>query len=68
MMTTYERGKIEGQRELVLWMLEKTFGPVTAKVKEHVATLAPEKLRPLLLDIVNGVPLSELHLEDEPST
>jgi hypothetical protein len=33
MITTHERGKIAGQREIVLKLLEKEFGPPSAELR-----------------------------------
>ena len=68
MITTYERGKIEGKieerRELALLQLEAKFAPLAAEVVQRVAALSPEQLRQLLLDLVKGSSLQELHLAD----
>jgi hypothetical protein len=64
MMTTYERGKLEGHRETMLLPLETKFGPLSATVKERVEALSPEQLRQLQLDFVKAQSLKELHLED----
>jgi flagellar biosynthesis/type III secretory pathway protein FliH len=78
--TTYERGKSEGKaegkaegraegraeerRETALLLLEAKFGSLAPAVRERVATLSPEQLRQLLLDLVKSQSLQELHLED----
>jgi hypothetical protein len=64
MITTYERGRIEERRELSLLQLEAKFGPLSPEIKQRVAALSPEQLRQLLLDLVKGQSLKELHLED----
>ncbi len=68
MITTYERGKIEGkiegQREMTLLLLEAKFGLLSPEVKQRVEALSAEPMRRLLLDIVNAPSLKELHLED----
>jgi hypothetical protein len=64
MITTFERGKIEGCREMALLMLEAKFGPLSAEVKQRLETLSPEELRQLALDLMKGQSLKELHLED----
>jgi hypothetical protein len=64
MITTYERGKIEGRREMALLQLEAKFGPLAPGIKQRVEALSPEQLRQLLLDLVKGQSLKELHLED----
>jgi hypothetical protein len=68
MITTYERGKIEGriegQRQTALLLLEAKFAPLTSEVKQRVEALSPEQLHQLLLDFVKAQSLRELHLED----
>ena len=71
MITTYERGKIEGrmegrvegQRETALLLLEAKFGPLAPEVKQQVEALPSEQLRQVLLDLVKAQSLKELHLE-----
>ena len=64
MITTYERGKIEGRRETALMLLEAKFGPVSSAIKQRVEALTAEQLSQLLLDFAKGQSLEELHLED----
>jgi hypothetical protein len=64
MITTYERGKMEGQRETALLLLEKRFGTLSALAKQRLDALTPEQLRQLLLDLFEGRSLQELHLVD----
>jgi hypothetical protein len=64
MITTYERGIIEGQRKMALLQLEAKFGPLSPAVKQRVEALSPEQLTQLLLDFARGQALKELHLED----
>ena len=64
MLTTYERGKIEGQRTMVLLQLETKFGSLSATVKQRVEALSPESLHQLVLDLLDAQSLKELHLED----
>ena len=64
MITTYERGKIEGLREVALLQLEEKFRPLTDEVKQRVAALTVEQLRQLLLDLVKPLSLKDLHLQD----
>src|SRR5262249_30432569 len=54
MMTTHERGKIEGRREMALRLLEARFGPLPPDVKQRVEALDPEQLRPLPLDFAKA--------------
>ena len=63
-MTTYERGKLEGARLVAQLQLEKKFGPLAAAVKQRVESLSAEQLQQLLLDLIDGRSLKELHLED----
>jgi hypothetical protein len=64
MITTYERGRLEGRRETALLQLEEKFGPLTAQVKQRVEALSPEDLRQLVLALVKSQSLKELRLED----
>jgi hypothetical protein len=64
MMTTYERGILQGQRQTALLLLEAKFGPLSPAVKQRVEALAPEQLHQLLLDLVKAQSLEELHLVD----
>jgi Domain of unknown function (DUF4351) len=63
MITTYERGKIDGRRETALLLLEAKFGPLSPEVKQRVDGLSPEQLCQVLLDLVKAQSLKELHLE-----
>jgi hypothetical protein len=66
MVTTYERGKIEGKieglRETALMLLEKKFGPLPAGVKQRIESLSLEELHHLLSDLIGSQSLKELHL------
>ena len=69
MVTTYERGKLEGklegQRETALLQLQAKFGPLSAEEKRRVESMSPEQLRQLLLGLMNSPSsLKELCLED----
>ncbi len=64
MMTTFERGHIEGERKMALLLLEEKFGPLPPTVKERVAALSPEQLHQLMRDFVKAQTLKELNLED----
>jgi hypothetical protein len=68
MITTYERGKIdgliEGQRQMALWQLEAKFGPLAPAVRQRVEALSADQLRQVLIDFAKGRSLKELRLED----
>ena len=64
MITTYERGKIAGQLEMTLWLLETKFGPLPPEVKNRVEALSPEQLRQLILERDKAQSLKELGLQD----
>src|SRR5947209_2337190 len=49
-ITTYERGILEGERRSALRMLEAKFGPLSAEVKQRLEALSPEALAQLQLD------------------
>ncbi|MCI0463261.1 MAG: DUF4351 domain-containing protein, partial [Gemmataceae bacterium] len=63
MITTYERGKIAGQREMVLLLLETKLGPVSPEIKQRVEALSPEELRQLFLNLMKGQSLKEVGWE-----
>jgi hypothetical protein len=63
-ITTYERGRNEGRREMTLLLLEAKFGPLSPAAKQRVEALSPEQLRQLGLDLVKDLSLKDLHLED----
>jgi len=66
MVTTYERGKVEGKveerRDNALLLLETRFGPVAEEVRNRLAKLAPDQLRQVLLELVKAKSLSEVTL------
>jgi hypothetical protein len=68
MITTYERGKIEGRiegrRETALLLLEAKFSPLSPEVKQRVEALSSEQLSQVLLDLVKTHSLKDLHLEN----
>jgi hypothetical protein len=64
MITTYERGIIQGQRTSTLRLLEAKFGALPVEVKQRVEALAPDDLRRLQLDLLQPKSLKELGLED----
>jgi hypothetical protein len=68
MITTYERGKIEGRveelRDTALLLLEAKFGQISSDVMQRVKSLSAEQLRQLLVDLVKAQSLPELHLQD----
>lgn len=64
MITTYERGKIAGQREMVLRQLQVKFGPLSAAIRERVESLSPEELDHLAVELLQPRSLKELGLED----
>jgi hypothetical protein len=64
MITTYERGILQGRRETALMQLETQFGPLSSAVRQRVDARTDEELRQLLLDILKAQSLRELRLED----
>ncbi len=64
MMTTYERGILQGEQRSALRMLEAKFGPLSAGVKQRVEALSPEELAQLQTDLLQAQSLKELRLED----
>ncbi len=63
MITTYERGKIAERREMVLFLLETQFGPLSPEIKQRVEAIPPENLRQVILNLMKGQSLKELGLE-----
>jgi hypothetical protein len=63
MITTYERGMIQGERRFALRQLEARFGPLTPEVKQRVEALSPQELEQLALDLIKAQSLKELRLE-----
>jgi hypothetical protein len=64
MITTYERGILQGERRSALRLLEAKFGPLSAAVRERVEALSPQELAQLQLDLLKAQSLRELGLED----
>jgi hypothetical protein len=64
MITTYERGILQGQRRAALRLLESKFGSLSPEVKQRVEVLSPEQLDQLFQDFVKSESLKELGLED----
>ena len=64
MLTTYERGIIEGRREVALLLLEAKFGPLSPEVKQKVQGFTSEQLIQLAIDIIKGKAFQELRLAD----
>ena len=64
MITTYERGKIAGERELTLRQLEAKFAPLSRIVRQRVEALSVEELQQLGVDLLKANSLKELRLED----
>jgi hypothetical protein len=63
-ITTYERGILQGERRSALRQLEAKFGLLSAEVKPRVEALPPEELAQLQLDLLKAESLKELHLQD----
>jgi hypothetical protein len=64
MITTYERGKIEGRRELLLQQLEAKFGALSAAVRQRVESQPLEELQHLGVELMKAQSLKELRRED----
>jgi hypothetical protein len=64
MITTFERGKMTGQRELALLQLQAKFGPLSPLVRQRVEALSAEDLRQLALNVLKAQSLQELGLEN----
>ena len=64
MITTYERGILQGERKSALRQLEAKFGPLSPEVKQRVEALSPDGLAQLQLDLLKAQSLKELRLDD----
>jgi hypothetical protein len=68
MMTTFERGKVEGKveeiREIVVLQLEAKFGALSSAVQQQIASWSYEALRKLPVQLLHAKALRELGLED----
>ena len=64
MITTYERGILQGERKSALRLLEAKFGPLSPEVKQRVEALSPEGLAQLQLALLKAQSLKELRLDD----
>jgi hypothetical protein len=63
MITTYERGKIAGQRETILEQLEAKFGELSPEVKRRFEALSPDQLRQVQFGLLKEESLKALGLE-----
>jgi hypothetical protein len=64
MITTYERGILQGERRSALRQLEAKFGPLSQEVRQKVEALEPEALAQLQIDLLRAQSLQELRLQD----
>src|SRR5262249_21337767 len=64
MITTYERGILQGEQRSALRQLAAKFGPLPPEVKQRVEALAPESLAQLQIDLLKAQSLKELCLQD----
>jgi hypothetical protein len=64
MITTYERGILQGERNMALRQLELKFGPLPPAVKQRVESLSAEELSQLGLNLIKAQSLKELGLQD----
>jgi hypothetical protein len=64
MITTYERGIIQGERRMALKLLEGKLGPLQPQVRQRIESLPSEELEQLLLNLMKGQSLKGLGLED----
>jgi hypothetical protein len=64
MITTYERGKMAGQFEMAVLLLEAKFGTLPEPIKQRVEALSPDELRQLPKKILQAETLKELGLAD----
>jgi hypothetical protein len=64
MMTTYERGMLAGQRELVLLFLADKFGALPPEVRKQVETSSSRELEQIVHAAWTGQPLQERGLTE----
>jgi hypothetical protein len=64
MMTTFERGILQGEQRSALRLLEAKFGPLSPEVKQRVQALTPDALAELQLHLLHAQSLEELHLQE----
>jgi hypothetical protein len=64
MITTYERGKIAGQLELAVKLLEAKFGTLSDEGKRRLEALSSEELGTIMLEYYKALSLKDLGLED----
>jgi hypothetical protein len=64
MMTTCERGILQGERASALWMLEAKFGALPPAVQQRVEALSRDELHQLQIALLQAQSLKELGLED----
>jgi hypothetical protein len=58
------QGVLQGQRQMLQMQLEKRFGPLSPRVREHLQSATPERLAELGLAIITAQTLRELGLEE----
>jgi hypothetical protein len=63
MITTFERGILEGERRVVLRLLEGKFGPLSNEVKQRVEALTPQELLEVQTNLLQASSLQALGLE-----
>jgi hypothetical protein len=59
-----EQGMLQGERRSALRQLDARFGPLSPEVKQRVASLSPEALDQLLLDLLDAKKLGDLRLDN----
>ncbi len=64
MITTYERGIIQGERQLALSQLAAKFGPLSEDAKRRLEALSSQELRTMMLEFYKAESLKKLGLED----
>ena len=64
MMTTFEKGVLQGRRRVVRLLLEQHFGPLSPAVQQRLNEWTAERLDDLALALLDAPSLKALGLED----
>ena len=64
-LTYYEKGSLDGKRELLRDLLEERYGSLSAEVIDRLTHLPPERLKSLGRAVLRAASLKELGLVDE---
>jgi len=54
------KGRAEGQREMLLGLVEKRFGSVTPRIRKRLTTLKPEQIKAAALRVLDAERIEDL--------